>query len=188
MWCRRRSIVDDASVSPTRSPRGSPAAAGGAAAQSPGTDVSSMLAHARALAGGHRATFDALDEPQATLTSRGARRPVSRGPSARREGAPREDAVVHHTKLTHLAYFILSRRAEMRGAVLRPCAQVSPRGFSCRLPGRLFPRMAYSQRRAPRPCNSGRMLKCKQLLGNAPGRRARVCLINILTCSLCPTE
>ena len=117
MWCRRRSIVDDASVSPTRSPRGSPAAAAGAAAQSPGTDVSSMLARARALAGGHRATFDALDEPQATLTSRGARRPVSRGPGARREGAPREDAVVHHTKLTHLAYFILSRRAEMRGAL-----------------------------------------------------------------------
>lgn len=78
MWCRRRSIVDDASVSPTRSPRGSPAAAAGAAAQSPGTDVSSMLARASALAGGHRATFDALDEPQATLTSRGARRPVSR--------------------------------------------------------------------------------------------------------------
>lgn len=43
-----------------------------------GTDVSSMLARASALAGGHRATFDALDEPQATLTSRGARRPVSR--------------------------------------------------------------------------------------------------------------
>jgi len=64
----------------------SPAAAASSAEQSLGTDVSSMLARARALAGGQLVT--ATDEPQSTLTTRGATRPVSRPahPCLRRDG------------------------------------------------------------------------------------------------------